>query len=265
MSRILLFICSLVIACWMVPSSAQSQEKKEPPVKTEPTEKDPPGPTTFGRQRSVDVQNLARLPYKQLMKIAQSDSRQKKDAETYKLKIQSLLKGVKSSDIQLFLDVPDKPVVLIVDNDGFVEVPNSVSLYSINPDLVANQPKGTLSISVELEVAKSKPPKIVDGKVAYQELFRPLVELETEMKKVDPTFGLTGQQQFVLEIETGKAPIKITRAFGSRTYRPNAKGKIYMIKETYLYEENPTVEIPEKIKMNVIPASPEEIEAIRAK
>jgi len=266
MNQLPFFVYCCLFSLAVAPIQIGAQEKEKPEsAKDQPTKKEPATPATLGKKTPLDLQNLARLPYKQLMKIAQSDMRQTKNAKSYKLKIQSSLPGVKSSDIQLFLDVPEKPVVLVVDNDGFVEVPNSVNLYNINPDLVANQPRGTLSISVEMEVPKSKPPKIVDGKVAYRELFRPLVEIETEMKKVDPTFGLTGQQQFVLEIETGKEPIKITRAFGSRTYRPNSKGKIYMIKEAYLYEENPTVQIPDGVKMNVIPASPEEIEDIRSK
>ena len=56
-----------------------------------------------------------------------------------------------------------------------------------------------------------------------------------------------------------------TLAFGARTYRPNSRGKVYMIMESYLYEENPEVEIPDKAKMNVLPASPEEIEEIRSR
>jgi len=52
---------------------------------------------------------------------------------------------------------------------------------------------------------------------------------------------------------------------GSRTFRPNSRGKIYMIMESYLYEENPEVQIPNDAKMNVLPASPEEIEDIRSR
>lgn len=215
--------------------------------------------------RSVDLQNLARLPYSQLIKIAQSDAKAKENAESYKLRIQSRNPGVQSKDIELFLDLEEGPLVLVVDNDGFVEVPNRADLLEKNPDLVANQPRGSLNIFVDLEVPKVSPPKIVNGKVSYQELFRPLVEIQKEMRKVDPTFGLTGQQQFVLEVETGEEPIKISRAFGSRTYRPNTRGKVYMIMESYLYEENPEVEIPDNAKMNVLPASPEEIEDIRSR
>ena len=215
--------------------------------------------------RTADFKDLARLPYAQLLKIAQSDARAKADAKSYKLRIQSRNPSVTAKDIELFLDVKDAPLVLVVDNDGFVEVPHNENLVTGNPDLVANQPRGSLNIFVDLEVPKVSPPQIKDGKVQYQELFRPLVEIQTEMRKVDPTFGLSGQQQFVLEIETGKEPIKITRAFGARTYRPNTRGKVYMIMESYLYEENPEVEIPDNAKMNVLPASPEEIEEIRSR
>jgi len=215
--------------------------------------------------KSLDFDDLARLPYQQLIKIAQSDKKNENDSKSYKLRIQSRIPTVKSSDIELVIDAKEGPIVLVVDNDGVVEVPNSLELYEENPDLVANQPRGSLNIFVDLSVPKVAPPKIEDGKVKYQELFRPLVTLQDEMKKVDPLFGLSGQQQFVLEIETGEEAIKITRAFGARTYRPNTRGKVYMIMESYLYEENPEVEIPDKAKINVLPASPEEIDDIRSR
>lgn len=215
--------------------------------------------------RPLSYNDLARLPYQQLIRIAQSDAKAKADAESYKLRIQSRNPSVKPGNIELFLDLKDKRILLPVDNDGFFEVPHTATLAAENPDLVSNQPRGSLNIFVDLEVPRVSPPAIKDGKVLYQELFRPLVEIQTEMRKVDPTFGLTGQQQFVLEIETGEEPIKITRAFGARTYRPNSRGKVYMIMESYLYEENPEVEIPNDAKMNVLPASPEEIEEIRSR
>ena len=225
----------------------------------------PPGVPETLSGRPASFKDIARLPYAQLLRIAQSDAKAKADATSYKLRIQSRNPKVTPKDIEIYLDIKDAPLVLVIDNDGFVEVPHNKALVDANPDLVANQPRGTLNIFVDLEVPRVSPPNIKDGKVAYQELFRPLVEIQAEMRKVDPTFGLSGQQQFVLEVETGKAPIKITRAFGARTYRPNDKGKVYMIMEPYLYEENPQVEIPDKAKMNVLPASPEEIDEIRSR
>lgn len=244
---------------------AQDAEKTEPAAGTPAAPASAPAAPETLSGRPLAYNDLARLPYQQLLRIAQSDARAKADAKSYKLRIQSRNPQVKPGDIELFLDIKDKPLVLVVDNDGFLEVPNSPELIEANPDLVANQPRGSLNIFVDLEVPRVSPPEIKDGKVAYQELFRPLVEIQTEMRKVDPTFGLSGQQQFVLEIETGKEPIKITRDFGARTWRPNPRGKIYMVLEPYLYEENPQVEVPDGAKMNVLPASPEEIDEIRSR
>jgi len=243
---------------------AQEAEKPAPAGEKGAPGDGAPLPETLSG-KPVEYNDLARLPYAQLIRIAQSDVKAKADAKSYKLRIQSRNPNVKPSDIKLFLDIKDKPLILPVDNDGFLEVPHTAVLVAENPDLVANQPRGSLNIFVDLEVPRVSPPAIKDGKVSYQELFRPLVEIQQEMRKVDPTFGLSGQQQFVLEIETGEKLIKITRGLGSRTFRPNARGKVYMIMESYLYEENPQVEVPDDAKMNVLPASPEEIEDIRSR
>lgn len=251
---------SLIGAMALLPTDAFGQNSEAPAAGEAPSVAVPE--TLSGRP--LDFANLARLPYSQLITIAQSDARSKQGGDSYKLRIQSRDPNITSKDIELYLDLEAGPLVLVVDNDGFVEVPYNEDLKKANPDLVANQPRGSLNIFVDIEVPKVEPPKIVEGKVAYQELFRPLVTIQDEMRKVDPTFGLTGQQ-FVLEIETGEEPIKISRAFGSRTYRPNTRGKVYMIMESYLYEENPVVDIPNEVKINVLPASPEEIEDIRSR
>ncbi len=214
--------------------------------------------------RSLDYSGLARLPYQHLIKIAQSDARSKPEADSYKLRIQSRNESVESSDITLFLNLREGPIALVVDNDGFVEVPHTKELLAANPDLIANQPRGSLNIYVDLEVPKVTAPDFSEGKLRYKELFRPLVQIQDEMRKVDPTFGLAGQQ-FVLELETGEEPVKITRELGARTFRPNASGKVYMIMEAYLFEENPEVTLPKTSKMNVLPATPEEIEDIRSR
>jgi hypothetical protein len=263
MNRLPSFLFASLLFILASPAVRLRSQEPEKPAAPSPAAEVATPETLSGR--SLAFNELARLPYQQLLRIAQSDARAKSDAASYKLRIQSRNPKITPKDIELFLDVKDKPLVLVIDNDGFVEVPHNKELVDANPDLVANQPRGSLNIFVDLEVPRVSPPEIKDGKVAYQELFRPLVEIQAEMRKVDPTFGLSGQQQFVLEIETGEKPIKITRALGSRTFRPNARGKVYMIMEAYLYEENPQVEVPDGAKMNVLPASPEEIDEIRSR
>jgi len=262
------FPTALIAACvlfsFVPPVTAQDESASDDSAAQSGSGESVETPDTLSG-RSMSYDDLARLPYQQLIKIARSDARAKPDADSYKLRIESRDPTVDSEDIELFLDMEEGPLVLVVDNDGFVEVPHREDLLESNPDLVANQPKGSLNIFFEFRGPEVKAPEIEDGKIAYQELFRPLVEIRDEMRKLDPTFGLDGQQQFVLEIETGEEPIKITRDFGSRTYRPNSRGKVYMIMESYLYEENPEVQIPDDAQINVLPASPEEVEDIRSK
>ena len=222
-------------------------------------------PKGAGANLPVSSENaVAKLPYQELIKIAQSDTSQAKDAQMYFLKIGSALEGVKPGDIKLVLEIPDLPMELPVTVDGFFQVPYSIDLYEKNPLLVANQPRGSLSISVKLALPEVEPPKVIDGKVRYKELFRPVVEMAQGMSRVDPNFGKDGQQQFALEIQSGTEPILVKRALGSRTIRPNKEGKIYMVLERMLYDENPEIAVPAKITVNVRPVTAAEAAAIRA-
>ncbi|NNE91971.1 MAG: hypothetical protein HKN23_10020 [Verrucomicrobiales bacterium] len=243
----------LISAKRMTPSQLDKENEKRPGPQIPKDE-----------QLKIDPNQNAKLPYQDLIKIAQSDASQPKDAKIYTLQISSTRAGVKPSEIELFIDTPDVPMVLPVSEEGYFQVPYSIDMYEQNPHLVANQPKGSLNISVKLALPKVDPPKIVDGKVRYQELFRPLLEMAKAMAKVDQSFGKAGNQQFALEIITGTEPIHVNRALGQRTISPNTDGKIYMIYERLLFEENPEISVPLKTTVNVRPVSPREAALIRA-
>ena len=202
------------------------------------------------------------MPYSHLLKIAQGDVNQKKDAETYKLKISST-KGIAPEKIQLVLQSREDPIHLIVDDQGYFEVPNNPALRAENPMLVANQPKGTLNITFTMKSPPFKPPQIKDGKIKYKDLFQPLLDVQNAVRKVDPTFGLMGKDQFALMIKTDK-PIKVNRPLGVRTYRPDEEGIILLIMEAFYFKENADVEIPGKVEMKLIPVTAADAEKIKA-
>jgi hypothetical protein len=215
------------------------------------------------------AQDLAAMPYRHLIKLAQGENG-KSDAESYKMSISSTL-GVSPEKIELLLQTGPAPLHLIVDDKGFFEVPNTVTLFAQNPLLVANQPRGTLNISFKLEVPPFDPPKIENGRIKYTKLFEPVIKMQNEVRRVDPTFGLMGKDQFALVIKTVQ-PIKVNREMGggdkkvtgSRTYRP-IKGVIYMIMEAYMFEDDPMVEIPDKnVQMELQPVSAKDAERIKA-
>ncbi|MCP5541993.1 MAG: hypothetical protein H7A52_17760 [Akkermansiaceae bacterium] len=203
----------------------------------------------------IDLDNLAKLPYSEVIKIAQSDASQPPDATVFMLKISSKT-GVPVSAIELFLDRTTSPQPLKIDANGFFSIPFNEELMKENPDMVSNQPKGTLSLEVKLTLPEPEMPKVVDGRVAYQELFAPIVTLNEAMRRVDPTFGEPGQQQFALEIAISRENVvKVRRQFGSRSLSPDDTGSVWMIFEKLLYDENPMVIVPEQAEISVRPVS----------
>jgi hypothetical protein len=219
---------------------------------------------------ATNAQDLASMPYRHLIKMAQGE---KVDAEakSYQMRISSNI-GVSPEEIELLLYTGETPLHLIVDDKGNFDVPNTVNLFAENPMLVANQPKGTLNISFKLEVPPFQAPKIEDGKIQYTKLFGPVIEMQNQVRRIDPTFGLMGKDQFALVIRTDQ-PIKIHRTSGegdkaikgTRTYHPKKvkdakggeekKGVIVLIMEAYMFEDDPVVEIPGKIDMEIKPVS----------
>lgn len=212
-------------------------------------------------------QDLASIPYHQLLRIAKGDATQKPDAKSFKLLIAST-KGVPPEKIQLSLQTKDGPTPLIVDDKGYFEVPHSKELLAENPLLIANQPRGTLNISFKMAAPPFKAPKIPkNGIIKYKDLFQPLIDVQNVVRKVDPTFGLMGKDQFALMIKTNK-PIKVKRPLGVRSYRPDDDGLILLIMEAFYFEENADVEITgdlAKIEMQLKPVSAADAAKIKAK
>lgn len=219
--------------------------------------------------RQAQAQALASIPYRHVLQMAQQGD-DDKEKESYVMKISST-EGVPPEEILLVLDSQEDSRILIVDDKGRFEVPNSATLLAENPLLVSNQPRGTLNISFNLEVPPFDPPRIVDGKISYKGFFKPLIELQNHVRKVDPTFGLMGKDQFAYKVTTDQ-PIRITRQMGSgerqftgtRTYRPDEDGVIFMIMEAYMLEDNPQVEIPGKVKIDIHPVTAKQAEEIKA-
>ena len=220
-------------------------------------------PTTIAEiGESAEGAEYATLPYQELIKIAQRDASQSKESEVYVMKISSR-RGVAASEIQLFLDRPDQPMMLPIDASGYFQVPHNEALHAENPDLVSNQPKGSLDLELKVSIPKTAPPKVVDGRVNYQELFRQLREMEMTMKSVDRNFGKANEQQLALQILTNGEPITIEREFGKREI-PATNGSVWLVYEIILAEENPAVKVPDQASINIRPVTAEQALSIRA-
>ncbi len=213
------------------------------------------------------AQSVAAIPYREVIRIARGDQ-EDPGVKSYRLKIRSSL-DVPPEKIMLELQSSENPEFLIVSSDGYFEVPNSKDLYAENPFLVSNQIKGSLNISFDIEVPPFAPPEIVGGKISYTKLFAPLIEMQKHVRKVKPSFGLVGSDQFALKIKTDQ-PIVIRResgpegrkVLGARTYRP-IEGVVYLLMEAYMFEDDPLVEIPGTVQMELVPVDPVSAEKLK--
>lgn len=204
---------------------------------------------------------FAQLPYHELVKIAQSDSSQPKEKERLSFLLASN-RGVPMDQITLTLQLKKGPMALPIDAKGHFTVPFSDQLMDENPLMVSNQPRGSLSLKFTLavpEMGKIAPPKVVDGKVKYQDVFQPLVRFKEAMKKVDTKFGEDGNQQLAIQCSTGGKPITIHQAFGSRTLKAGGDGFIWLLYNDRLYQENPDISVPEGVEFHLRPVSPEQV------
>ena len=234
---------------------------------TKPPLQDPGAPDPSLAVDGIDFGKQAKIPYEALIKIAQSDATQPQDAKIYTLRISSKIGSVKPDKIELYLDRENGPQILKVDPNGFFSVPHDELLLKENPELVSNQPKGSLNLEVKLSLPKPELPKITDGRVRYQALFQPILDLNESMRKMDPNFGRAGHQQFAIEVKTGaEGGVRLQRQFGARTLQPDAAGQIWFVFDPILFDENPEIQVmPLDAEFAVRPVTAEQATEIRSR
>ena len=238
-----------------------------PGTPAEPPLRDPDAPDPSLAVDGIDFGRQARIPYEALIKIAQSDATQPKDAKIYTLRISSKIGSVKPDKIELYLDREQGPQILKVDPNGFFSVPHDEILLKENPELVSNQPKGSLNLEVKLSLPKPELPEITDGRVRYKALFQPILNLNDSMRKMDPNFGRPGQQQFAIEVKTGaEGFVRLQRQFGARTLKPDAAGQIWFVFDQILFDENPEIQVmPFDAEFAVRPVTAAQASEIRSR
>ena len=93
------------------------------------------------------------IPYSTMYDLAQKQGgvtdKSAADDTTYFLMITSRLPGVQPKDISLYINRKDGRIPLIINETGWFQLPVSVALIAENPPVIANQPKGTMVLSVD--------------------------------------------------------------------------------------------------------------------
>jgi len=70
------------------------------------------------------------------------------------IKVKSSLPGVSPKDIALYIDSKAGRIQLVLDGDGVCRLPVSISLIEENPQIISNQPKGSIEAEVYIAAAQ---------------------------------------------------------------------------------------------------------------
>ncbi len=215
-----------------------------------------------GAERRDD---LAQLPYHELVKIAQNDSSQVKEQGRLTFVLASN-KNVPLDQIVLSLELKKGALPLPLDAKGHFSVPFSDALMDENPLMWSNQPRGSLSLKFTLAVprmGKMKALEVVEGKVKYQAVFQSLVDFKAAMKKVDTHFGEDGQQQLAVQCVTGGRAITIYQKFGSRKIKAGDDASVWLLYDPRLFQENPDISVPEGAEFNLRPVNQKKVKELK--
>lgn len=208
---------------------------------------------------------LAQLPYHELVKISQSDSSQPKGDDKLTFILASNI-NVPLDQITLTLQLKKGSIPLPIDSKGHFKLPFSDQLMEENPLMISNQPRGSLSLKFTLAVPKLgeiEAPKVVDGKVKYQAVFQSLLRFKEAMKKVDSKFGEDGNQQLAVQCVTGGKAITLHQKFGTLTIKAGKDGMVWLLYDPRLYQENPDISVPAGTEFNLRPVSPGKVKEIK--
>jgi hypothetical protein len=173
-------------------------------------------------------------------------------AAPYALLYQSLERGNKISEFELLIPVqriasklpgvtPDRIEVEIRARQGTIAVPiaaNGVAEFPLTPELLAenplvysNQPKGTLSVSVSIEVAK---PKTLQW--PYQQALAAMTQSEAALAKLE---GLNGAYIAGLEVyfEDSQAQVSIRSSKRDELLLPDALSTVFIRRDPMLEKD----------------------------
>ncbi|MCF6312815.1 MAG: hypothetical protein L3J39_10225 [Verrucomicrobiales bacterium] len=216
-----------------------------------------------------DLEEFAQLPYGELVKIAHNDSSQSKQGDKDRLRfVLASNQGVPLSQITLTLQLETGPLSLSIDEQGHFTVPYSQALLKEDPMMISNQSRGSLSLKFTVAVPKLgeiEAPEVREGKVLYQALFSSLLRFKKAMEKVDSKFGENGDQQLAVQCMTEGAALTIHQAFGSRKIQAGKDQSVWLRYDKRLYQENPSISVPEGTKFYLRPVSPERIKELKKK
>jgi hypothetical protein len=200
-------------------------------------------------QPSYATDTNAIIPYKMLDNIFQSIGAADPTSLEIHVFVISRNKAVNPPDISLTIQSATKGMIPVTvgTNGQIFKFPHTKELRRENPPIVANQPKGTLNLTITMQLPPSD--KLI---FRYSRLGDGVSEIN---KSIKTQAGLVmsllapkveGVVFLFPKASAGKAKVEIASAAGRREYTADKDGVIKLKLEKPLLAENPEVNISER-------------------
>jgi hypothetical protein len=198
----------------------------------------------------------ANLPYRSLCQMVRLDFTKTTGLtnELVSLKIGSKNPKVELKDIAMFIDSISGHIPLVIDTNGVMALPISKELIKENPDVVANQPKGSMTMEVSMafggklktSIAKRK------GMIRYSGLF--IVEtMKTQMRNeltelnkeddIDSALQTATVVHLQAKTDLESSHVTILAKQGDIKITPVKPGRFVMHFNPKLMKENPWIRL----------------------
>lgn len=201
-------------------------------------------------QSRANTTNAA-IPYKTMDDLCQIAAGADQSRLFVQVFVSSRNKAVQGSDITLTIQsAKEGNVPLQISTNGqILNFPHRKELVRENPFIIANQPKGTLSMYLRYEV-----PPAEELTFKYSRLGNASAEANKMIKSQAGLMSWVAPKSkgvvFVFPKESaGRAKVSIRAAAGSKEFTADDKGMVKLKLENSLLSENPDVQLSEKPQM----------------
>lgn len=203
----------------------------------------------------AQTQETSRLPYASVCRVVATDWKSLPGLtnQEIRLTIKSKILEVKPSDVHLYIDSHPHRISIPVKPDGTFSLPISDDLLKENPDIVANQPRGTLELKADITLQGSGPPQIPDvvgNRQRYESLFL-LEDVKSQLAKAlagPTTLSVLSRTVVVAYLmpkrDRGAAQVVIEAAKGAIRVPRDTNGTFRLARDPLLASENPWVLMP---------------------
>jgi hypothetical protein len=206
----------------------------------------------YGSCQGQATNEPARLPYASVftsITSAYAGIKGVTNGET-RFVLSSELPGVKPQDITLYIDSRSGKIPLQLNSDGTFTLPFNAELMKENPFIVANQPKGSLNLRVDLSISPDEKQFIDQRKARYSDLF----SIKGRLDQIGDRLHREQGAEFSKSKALGEfrpsaptyAPALIHLNRGDVRINPDKDGVIRIQYDSELTKENPWVTFPAK-------------------